>query len=63
MADHGFRRASLCLTLTHVTETDRFSISVAAMLGAEAKAAGKPTPLYLRGPDAKPQTGFAVSRA
>ena len=46
-----------------VTETDRFSISVAAMLGAEAKAAGKPTPLYLRGPDAKPQTGFAVSRA
>lgn len=46
-----------------VTQTDRFSISVAAMLGAEAKAAGKPAPLYLRGPDAKPQTGFAVSRA
>lgn len=45
------------------TEKDRFSISVVARLGAEAKAAGKPKPLYLRGPDAKPQTGFAVSRA
>jgi tRNA threonylcarbamoyladenosine biosynthesis protein TsaB len=46
-----------------VTETDRFSISIVGQLGAEAKAAGKPKPLYLRGPDAKPQTGFAVSRA
>ena len=45
------------------TEKDRFSISVVARLGADAKAAGKPKPLYLRGPDAKPQTGFAVSRA
>ncbi|GEO83637.1 MULTISPECIES: tRNA (adenosine(37)-N6)-threonylcarbamoyltransferase complex dimerization subunit type 1 TsaB [Alphaproteobacteria] len=45
------------------TETDRFAIAVVAKLGAEAKAAGKPKPLYLRGPDAKPQTGFAVSRA
>ncbi|HLP67166.1 MAG TPA: tRNA (adenosine(37)-N6)-threonylcarbamoyltransferase complex dimerization subunit type 1 TsaB, partial [Rhizobium sp.] len=24
--------------------------------------AGKPKPLYLRGPDAKPQAGFAIAR-
>lgn len=45
------------------TDKDRFAISVIARLGAEAKAVGKPKPLYLRGPDAKPQTGYAVSRA
>ena len=39
-------------------------IGVVARLGATADPAlGKPTPLYLRGPDAKPQLGFAVARA
>jgi tRNA threonylcarbamoyladenosine biosynthesis protein TsaB len=39
-------------------------IGVVARLGAIADPAlGKPTPLYLRGPDAKPQLGFAVARA
>lgn len=46
-----------------LTETDRFPIGAVARLGAVAKAAGKPKPLYLRGPDAKPQAGFAVLRA
>ncbi len=45
------------------TEPDHFPIEIVAALGAKAKAQGKPKPLYLRGPDAKPQTGFAVSRA
>ncbi|QLF69205.1 tRNA (adenosine(37)-N6)-threonylcarbamoyltransferase complex dimerization subunit type 1 TsaB [Peteryoungia desertarenae] len=45
-----------------VTPADHFPIALVARLGAEAKAQGKPSPLYLRGPDAKPQTGFAVSR-
>lgn len=44
------------------TEKDRFAIAIVARLGADATAVGKPKPLYLRGPDAKPQTGFAVSR-
>ncbi|GIL02850.1 MAG: tRNA (adenosine(37)-N6)-threonylcarbamoyltransferase complex dimerization subunit type 1 TsaB [Alphaproteobacteria bacterium] len=34
-----------------------------ARLGAAAVPAGRPEPLYLRPPDAKPQIGFAVSRA
>jgi tRNA threonylcarbamoyl adenosine modification protein YeaZ len=41
---------------------DRFPIEHVARLGATAEVAGKPKPLYLRGPDAKPQTGFAVAR-
>jgi tRNA threonylcarbamoyladenosine biosynthesis protein TsaB len=45
------------------TGPDHFPIDIVARLGAAAKAQGKPKPLYLRGPDAKPQTGFAVSRA
>lgn len=45
------------------TLPDHFPIEIVAALGAKAKAQGKPKPLYLRGPDAKPQTGFAVSRA
>ncbi|WP_159946156.1 tRNA (adenosine(37)-N6)-threonylcarbamoyltransferase complex dimerization subunit type 1 TsaB [Rhizobium sp. 18065] len=45
------------------TGPDHFPIEIVAALGAKAKAQGKPKPLYLRGPDAKPQTGFAVSRA
>lgn len=45
------------------TGPDHFPIEIVARLASSAKAQGKPKPLYLRGPDAKPQTGFAVSRA
>jgi tRNA threonylcarbamoyl adenosine modification protein YeaZ len=42
---------------------DRFDIGVVARIGAEKPAdAARPKPLYLRGPDAKPQTGFALAR-
>jgi tRNA threonylcarbamoyladenosine biosynthesis protein TsaB len=42
---------------------DRFDIGMVARLGAgKDVAAAKPKPLYLRGPDAKPQTGFALPR-
>jgi N6-L-threonylcarbamoyladenine synthase len=40
-----------------------FPISVVARLGAAANPnTGKPKPLYLRGPDAKPQAGYAIAR-
>ncbi|MEZ2130910.1 MULTISPECIES: tRNA (adenosine(37)-N6)-threonylcarbamoyltransferase complex dimerization subunit type 1 TsaB [unclassified Sinorhizobium] len=43
--------------------TDRFPIAVVARLGAIAHLDGtRPKPLYLRGPDAKPQVGYAISR-
>lgn len=42
-------------------DTDRFPIAVVARLAATAPS-GTPKPLYLRGPDAKPQAGFAVQR-
>ncbi|OHV83751.1 tRNA (adenosine(37)-N6)-threonylcarbamoyltransferase complex dimerization subunit type 1 TsaB [Rhizobium sp. LCM 4573] len=44
--------------------SDRFDIAMIARIGAE-KPAGveRPKPLYLRGPDAKPQSGFALARA
>lgn len=45
------------------TAPDHYPIDLVARISATAKAQGKPRPLYLRGPDAKPQTGFAVSRA
>ncbi|MGO4619155.1 tRNA (adenosine(37)-N6)-threonylcarbamoyltransferase complex dimerization subunit type 1 TsaB [Ensifer sp. 2YAB10] len=39
-------------------------IAFVATLGAAADpASAKPRPLYLRGPDAKPQAGFAIARA
>jgi N6-L-threonylcarbamoyladenine synthase len=42
---------------------NHFPISLVARLGAAADpSAGKPKPLYLRGPDAKPQAGFAIAR-
>lgn len=42
---------------------DRFPISVVARLGGAADLGkGSPRPLYLRGPDAKPQAGFAIPR-
>lgn len=40
-----------------------FPISIVARLGAAASPnSGKPKPLYLRGPDAKPQAGYAIAR-
>ncbi|MET0749327.1 MAG: tRNA (adenosine(37)-N6)-threonylcarbamoyltransferase complex dimerization subunit type 1 TsaB [Rhizobium sp.] len=39
-----------------------FPIADVARLGALMSAVEKPKPLYLRGPDAKPQLGFAVAR-
>lgn len=44
-------------------EADHFPIEDIARLAAVAQASGKPKPLYLRGPDVKPQAGFAVARA
>ncbi|MVA57236.1 tRNA (adenosine(37)-N6)-threonylcarbamoyltransferase complex dimerization subunit type 1 TsaB [Agrobacterium vitis] len=44
-------------------EADHFPMEDIAKLGAVAQASGKPKPLYLRGPDVKPQAGFAVARA
>lgn len=42
---------------------DRFDIGTVARIGALKDAAGtRPKPLYLRGPDAKPQLGFALAR-
>ncbi|GGF94606.1 tRNA (adenosine(37)-N6)-threonylcarbamoyltransferase complex dimerization subunit type 1 TsaB [Rhizobium wenxiniae] len=42
---------------------DRFDIGTVARIGAAKDVAGaRPKPLYLRGPDAKPQTGFALAR-
>ncbi|MEI2300752.1 tRNA (adenosine(37)-N6)-threonylcarbamoyltransferase complex dimerization subunit type 1 TsaB [Ensifer sp. MJa1] len=39
-------------------------VAIVAELGALADpASAKPRPLYLRGPDAKPQAGFAIARA
>lgn len=42
---------------------DRFPIEQVARLGSVAEVSDRPKPLYLRGPDAKPQTGFAVARS
>ena len=42
---------------------NHFPISIVARLGAAASPdSGKPKPLYLRGPDAKPQAGYAIAR-
>lgn len=52
------------LTGSWISKTgDRFDIGTVARIGASKDAAGaRPKPLYLRGPDAKPQTGFALAR-
>ncbi|WEX77787.1 tRNA (adenosine(37)-N6)-threonylcarbamoyltransferase complex dimerization subunit type 1 TsaB [Sinorhizobium numidicum] len=43
---------------------EEIDIAIVGRLGAAADpASAKPKPLYLRGPDAKPQAGFSVSRA
>ena len=45
-------------------ETNSVSIETVARLGADLDpAVHQPKPLYLRGPDAKPQAGFAIRRA
>lgn len=41
---------------------DAFPIAVVARLGAAKPVSEKPKPLYLRGPDARPQAGYAVAR-
>ncbi|MGV2127230.1 tRNA (adenosine(37)-N6)-threonylcarbamoyltransferase complex dimerization subunit type 1 TsaB [Agrobacterium vitis] len=48
---------------TATMQADHFPMEDIARLGAVAQASGKPKPLYLRGPDVKPQAGFAVARA
>ncbi|WP_416796427.1 tRNA (adenosine(37)-N6)-threonylcarbamoyltransferase complex dimerization subunit type 1 TsaB [Ciceribacter azotifigens] len=44
------------------TQPDHFPIAIVAKLGAAGDPMGRPKPLYLRGPDAKPQAGFAIAR-
>lgn len=41
---------------------DAFPIAFVARLGAAKPVSEKPKPLYLRGPDARPQAGYAVPR-
>lgn len=42
---------------------DHFDIAMVARIGAsKPQGLPKPAPLYLRGPDAKPQSGFALER-
>lgn len=56
--------AHLVTTAEASGQEDDIDIAIVARLGAAANpASAKPKPIYLRGPDAKPQTGFAVSRA
>lgn len=56
----GSGGAALANTLA---EADHFDIDTVARLAArQPKVTGKPAPLYLRGPDAKPQAGFAIER-
>jgi N6-L-threonylcarbamoyladenine synthase len=43
-------------------EPDRFPLGLAARLASAIIDPEKPKPLYLRAPDAKPQSGFALSR-
>lgn len=46
-----------------LAEPDHFDIEAVARIAArQPKGTGKPVPLYLRGPDAKPQMGFAIER-
>ncbi len=41
---------------------DAFPIAIVARLGAGKPAGERPKPLYLRGPDVRPQAGYAVAR-
>ena len=47
---------------TPADRPDVFPIAVVARLGAAKPLDEKPKPLYLRGPDARPQAGYAVAR-
>lgn len=48
----------------NTAQTDLTDIRLVARLGAATDPSmGKPSPLYLRGPDVKSQAGFAVARA
>ncbi len=62
----GYHVVGSAEALTHdpaaPTLPDHFPIEIVARLGAETEATTSPKPLYLRGPDAKPQAGFAVAR-
>ncbi|MEK1933619.1 MAG: tRNA (adenosine(37)-N6)-threonylcarbamoyltransferase complex dimerization subunit type 1 TsaB [Pararhizobium sp.] len=50
--------------LPDAAEIDVADIGTVARLGLVADPSlGKPSPLYLRGPDVRPQSGFAVARA
>lgn len=50
--------------LPDVAQIDVADIGTVARLGVIADPSqGKPSPLYLRGPDVRPQAGFAVARA
>ncbi|PZM12157.1 tRNA (adenosine(37)-N6)-threonylcarbamoyltransferase complex dimerization subunit type 1 TsaB [Rhizobium tubonense] len=53
--------ASLLTGQSTENSGDRFPIAVIAKLGALAGIGEKPKPLYLRGPDVRPQAGFAVA--
>lgn len=45
------------------SEKDHFPIAIVAEIASEKDASeAKPKPLYLRGPDARPQSGFALER-
>lgn len=60
----GGSGAHLVVPDTSPEAPELIDIAVVARLGAAADpASAKPRPLYLRGPDAKPQAGFAIARA
>nr|WP_316651930.1 tRNA (adenosine(37)-N6)-threonylcarbamoyltransferase complex dimerization subunit type 1 TsaB [uncultured Gellertiella sp.] len=54
--------APLVAGLELAGEADHFSAGLAARLVHALDILEKPKPLYLRAPDAKPQSGFAISR-
>ena len=58
----GSRPASLAKDGSTQPVADTFPIGIVARLGAEKAAAKSRKPLYLRGPDVRPQAGFAVAR-
>jgi tRNA threonylcarbamoyladenosine biosynthesis protein TsaB len=49
---------------SRAASVDHFDMaSLARIAATRAHGTGKPAPLYLRGPDAKPQTGYAIERS
>ncbi|HEV7306661.1 tRNA (adenosine(37)-N6)-threonylcarbamoyltransferase complex dimerization subunit type 1 TsaB [Ensifer sp.] len=60
----GGSGAHLVATDMPANPSELIDVAALARLGAVADpASAKPKPLYLRGPDAKPQAGFAIARA